>query len=84
MDELVLKLHTIRQFDWAVVAFDIKPYPTIKDVANWLMRTDRLACMVPKPYTSTSNQQQPSRYITQPRNLAPVSTGVRGNSKDTP
>lgn len=60
MDELVLKLPINRQFDWAVEAFQIKPYPTIKDLANWLMHIARLACMVPKPLTSVSTHQTQS------------------------
>lgn len=56
LDELVGKLPISRRIDWAGVACQIKPIPTIKHFASWLSELSRLVNLV----TSQPDKQTPS------------------------
>lgn len=65
LDELVSKLPMSRRLEWAAVALNIQPYPSVKHFANWLQGVARLISAVApqstmaKPTASTSSSGPP-------------------------
>lgn len=64
LDELIGKLPVSRRIDWARIASQIRPYPTILDFSRWLSETARLVSLViptfpqNKPSHSTSTNSR--------------------------
>lgn len=62
IDELVNKLPVSRRMEWAAVAVQTQPYPTVRDFAKWISGIAVLASLVipatSEPTTSRSSQRR--------------------------